>query len=210
MSSPFTNPNYKEATKPSQYFRITEGTHLIRILTPASECVSYYAEFVEDKEGKKQKYTYPDNGDGVLPPNRKSADCKVNFALKIWNYETEQIQVWEVSQRKLKDFLLAIPAGKIKKDFTKFDIQIQRKGKTKNDTEYFPDKGEIEPLKPEIEKAMANTFVNLQAMATGQDPFDSELVIEPSSKSETVDDTPLPEIILDDVTFDENGAPMPF
>jgi hypothetical protein len=192
--SPFSS-GYTDPKKPSKYLKLSEGTHLLHFLTEPKDVVSYFVQFVDGNDGKKQKICTPDLGDGNQP-----ADTKRTWAFKVWNYDIEEIQILEVSQRSIQDYLHSIATGKIRKDWTKYPIQITRKGE-KMETVYTCMAGDNQAITLEIEKAMANTFVNLQAMATGQDPFDSELVIEPSSKSETVDDTPLPEINLDEMPF---------
>jgi hypothetical protein len=198
--SPFAT-TYQAPKKPSKYLRLTEGTHMIHLLSKPEEVVSFFSIF--DEETKK-KTCYPDLGDGNQP-----AGTKNNWAFKIWNYETKEIQIWEVSQNSIKDFLKTLASSKLKSDWTQYPIEVSRKGE-KLETVYTCIAGDKQPITKEIEKAMANTFVNLQAMATGQDPFDSELVIEPSSKSETVDDTPLPEINIEEIQIDTDSVKMPF
>jgi hypothetical protein len=191
-TSPFSS-GYQEPQKPSKYLKLTEGVHLIHLLTPPQEVVSYFVEFLEGSDGKKQKICTPDLGDGTYPANTKRT-----WAFKIWNYDTQEIQVWEVSQKSIQSYLSAIPQGKIKNDWLKYPIQITRKG-DKMDTEYLLDKGDTSLIPAEAEKAKANTYVNLSAMIAGQDPFDSDIVVQSPGRDDMSDDTPLPVINVDDV-----------
>ena len=171
MSNPFSQ-GYIEPKTPTNYFKITEGTHLIRILTPKTEILSYFCEYVKelDSSGKETsvKKCYKDLGDGKQPGGTKRV-----WAALIYNHDLELVQVAEFAPKSIQNFLFTLASGKIKNDWTKFEIQITRTGQAM-DTEYTCIAGDTldfpEDLVMELEKQ--KTKFDLSKMETGEKPFE--------------------------------------
>lgn len=171
MANPFSQ-NYSEPTQVGNYLKLTEGVHLIRILTPKEEVVSYFTEFVETPDGKRQKICYPDLGNGQMPLSSTGEPTKLVWSFVIYNKDLKKVQVAEFSQKAIRSFLYSIASGKIKNDWSKFDIQITRKGQGL-DTEYTLLAGDTEELTHEEREICVASYsqINLQAMEVGEDPF---------------------------------------
>lgn len=200
MSNPFSS-SYIEPNQASKYLKLTEGTHVFRIVTPKEEVLSYFVEFVDgtDDTGKaiKRKVITPDKGDGKQPNNSKRS-----WAFKIFNQDLQIVQVWECGQKSLQESLANIARGKIRNDWTKFDIQVTRKGQTMMDTEYFFLAGDTEELTSEAKTIIADTYVNLDALQLGEDPFESTNTIKSDSPEES-------DLVSDDLP-DVDSIEIPF
>jgi hypothetical protein len=182
MSNPFEN-GYVEPQKTQRYLKFNEeGSYLFRILTPKDKVITYYKGFKENAEENESKvWTAPDNGDGQLPTipdniqlkkwSATDPGFKLYWSVVVYNHDTELVQVWDISQKIFKDFLFSIASGKIRTDWSKFDIQVSKKGE-KTQTAYNILTGDTEELSNEAKKIIAETKVNLKAMETNNDPFE--------------------------------------
>jgi hypothetical protein len=171
MSNPFAS-EYKEPSSPSNYLKLTEGVHVIRLLTPKSEVVSFFTEYAETADGKKQKICYPDTGNGQMPLSTQGEPTKLCWAFIVFNQDLKKVQVAEFSQKVIRNFLHSIAGGKIKNDWTKFDIQITRKGQGL-DTEYSFNVGDTEELSHGDREICVASYpkIDLSKMEKGEDPF---------------------------------------
>ena len=91
------------------------------------------------------------------------------MACAVWNYETESVQVWEITQKSIMDALATITNDPDFGHPNNFDLKITRTGEGL-DTQY----GVIpisSPLDPNLEPLLANPGVNLEALFKGEDPF---------------------------------------
>jgi hypothetical protein len=212
-----TNPfatGYVEPKAPSKYLNFKdEGSYVFRILTPKEKVVTYFRAFKENvAEGESKKLVLENKGDGTIPEIpagiklkqfQNENPLKLVWAVVVFNQETKEVQILEISQQAIKGFLIATTRSKLKNDWTKFDVEVIRQGQ-KTETEYFINTGEVAPLTANDEAIINSTFVNLEAMAKGQDPFDKDSV---EKVFEIVKDVePLPEITDEEI----DQAKMPF
>ena len=197
--SPFS-ANYKQPQTQTNYLKFKEeGSYVFRILTPKEKALVYWIDFFQTPDGKFSKKVFPYQENGQKPLEA-SPEAKLVWVFSILNKDLNKIQIWEVSQRTIQNFLLSITKGKIKNDYTKFDIQITKIGQ-KLETEYSIIPGDTEILTQEEKELIKLTPINLQAMEKGEDPF---LAISPYNKEETFhEDIDLPNI-------DEIVEKMPF
>jgi len=169
MSNPFAS-NYTTPLAKTKYLKFQKGANLFRILTPKEEVVSYYIDFVINDEGKKTKNIYPDNGDGQFP--MEAEEPKLVWAVTVFNLDINEVQILEISQKTIKDFLFSITSGKIKTDWTLFDIQVTKTGDDKDTTKYSMIAGNDAELSEVHQSIISSTFVDLSQMELGGDPFD--------------------------------------
>ena len=146
-SNPFAT-DYVEPIQKTDYLKFTEGAHVFRILTPKEKVISYFVEYIDNADQTKTKIAYPDLGDGQLPTEK----AKSIWGMLVYNYKTEQVQILELSANTIKKYLTSIIRGSFKTDFTQYDLQVTRKGKGMNDTEYQIASNDTAPLTPEIQK----------------------------------------------------------
>lgn len=181
MANPFIE-GYKKATSNSNYLNFKEeGVYLFRILTPKTEVITYYRGFKETApEGESKKVILPDNADGIIPAIPEGVTFKVYgnenpiklvWAVKVFNHDTKTVQALEIDKKSIRDALFSIATGKIKNDWTKFDIQVTRKGQQK-ETEYFVVAGDTQELSDEAKQIIDNTPFDLSQMEKGGDPFE--------------------------------------
>lgn len=194
MANPFEK-NYIEPAKETNYLKFTEEkSYLFRILTPKTEVITYFLEFIEPEPKKFKKIVYKDNGDGISPVGMNTDPTKqpkLTWCMLIWNRDAQKVQIWEVTQKTIRSYLHSIVSGKIKNDWTKFDIQITKTGKEK-ETKYNFINGDNEDLteeeKNQINKELSG--IRLQAMEEGKDPFDLDTVDELLDKAANQSELP--------------------
>ena len=93
-------------------------------------------------------------------------------AMKIWNYETQQVQVWSTTRSTIKEVIIGFTKSKLLWSPLQYDIEVTKKGE-KKETKYTIIAGSKEDLSPEITKAVESTPCNLEALITGGDPFEA-------------------------------------
>jgi hypothetical protein len=168
LKSPFSS-DYVEPKLPSNYLKLIEGQHLFRILSKKDEVLNYFVEFIDGEDGKTKKVIYPDLGDGSLP----NIKAKSVWAMLVFCKIENRVKIWECSQKKIQKYLFAIVTGKLKNDWTKYDIQITRTGSTMENTEYNMITGDNEELEENdkivIQKDLEK--IDILKMLTGEDPF---------------------------------------
>jgi hypothetical protein len=171
MANPFS-PNYQTPAKTSGYFKMSDGSNLIRILSAKEDVITYFVEFIDGSEGKKEKITYPDRGDGSFPETLGEKPTKLIWAVIIYNHDLKKVQVAEFSQKTIQSYLYTIASGKIKNDWRQFDIQITKTGQNM-DTEYTLMTGDTQPLSSEDQAICKAEYskINLEKMLTAEDPF---------------------------------------
>ncbi len=191
MANPFQE-NYKTPAQNSKYLKFPdEGSYLVRVLTPKTEVVTYFAEFLKDAEDKIKKFVHEDKGDGTVPPSAKpelGKPPKLSWAvvaLDRTDPENEELKIWEIPQKSIQDFLFSIASGKIKTDWSKFDIQITKKGQ-KLETKYFFQSDDAEDLTKTLQAKVDEELskINLKALEEGNDPFESSNDEEEAKKKE--------------------------
>lgn len=171
--SNFLPDNYAVPEAESGYLRLTEGEHKFRILAPALIGYEYW-----NTEGKPVRSMDAPAGvpsdiriDSYGNPER----VKHFWAMTVWNYAEERVQILQVTQatilRAIEGYIREPDLG----DPRGYDIKITREGKDKNSTKYsvmaLPPKELPVSVKDQIEKGPK---VNLQALLTGENPFESD------------------------------------
>jgi len=171
MANPFKTGYVEPKNEKSPFLNFKdEGNYVFRILTPKTEVLTYYKGYIDNPaEGEKKVWTAPDNGD-LKKFKPTHLGYKLVWAMVVFNHDEQQVQVWEVSQQSIKSTLFAIANGKLKNDWTKFDIQVTRTGQ-KTETEYTVLPGDSEELSDEAKEIIAKTDVDLSQMEKGEYPF---------------------------------------
>ena len=159
----FLPPDYEVPQAGGKYFRPKEGSHKIRILD--SPVLGYVLWENDELKGRYKT------------PTGKSRHF---WAMAIYNHATEEVQLWEVTQQGIQNDLKDLANNPDWGSPVEYDITVIRKGTTKDDTSYSlqpsPNKGQ---LPTEAQQKVAETTVNLQALFTNGDPFDTpEFVTE--------------------------------
>lgn len=157
-------PNNYELPKSEggKYTKLQNGTTKIRILTSP---IIGWEYFSNDNKPNRSRIPY-----SWIPVDSKDGKkAKEFWAFVVYNYDEERIQVMEITQKSLKEQLLALARDEDFWDPKEYDLKITRSGE-KLDTTYniiALGKAEFTNQKA-IEEAQA---VNLEALYDGNDPF---------------------------------------
>lgn len=163
-------PDSFESPKTSgQYLKLADGENVrIRIL---SKPIFFWQWWSLDNKPLRVAY----DGSFAKTPEHADPSKKSQFvwAMTVWNYNTEKVQIWSPSQAAFKNALESYAKDSDIGDPTLFDIKIGRKG-TMMETEYsiIPlQKAEnMKPISKEIIEEASR--VNLNALITNDNPFE--------------------------------------
>lgn len=157
--SDFLNDDYEIPKGPSSYTKFDPGTHKLRILTaPLMGWVSW-------KDKKPVRYAM------AARPEPAPKDLKHFWAVIVFNHNTKQIEILELTQKALQTTL---------KDLNKnpdwgapygYDVTVTRVGTTINDTEYSLLPSPKKPVDSEIIEAFKAKPIQLDLLISGDDPF---------------------------------------
>lgn len=169
--STFLPPDYQAPKADSKYLRINDGDNIrLRIL---SAPLIFWQYWTNDKKPVRHLFV---PGDVIPPPPKNVGEDKVAkfvWALKIFNYASNSVEIWEISQKgiqtKLTDWNKDTDFG----DPTTYDIKVARKGKDKGTTTYSVDAlMKKENMTPMLDDILAEAKkIDLNALLTGDDPF---------------------------------------
>lgn len=156
-----------------KYTKIKENEPVkLRIL---SEAITGYVYWTTENKPVRSELHF-----SSTPNIREDSKPKHFWAFKIWNYSTEQIEIWEISQASIRDALWAYWKDDEYGDLRGFPLKITRTGKGL-ETKYQVIAGQIKPLDEAIAIASANTLVNLHALYDGSNPFYSDSNTTPAA-----------------------------
>lgn len=118
-------------------------------------------------------------------PDPKDQKVKHFWAMIVWNYSTEKIEILEITQKSLQETLRNLSVKKGWGNPVKtYDLSVDRSWSWL-ETEYQLAPIPPYPLDPAIENELAKTKVNLQALFYGVDPF-NETWTEPISADDFI------------------------
>lgn len=165
----FLPEGYEMKTSSWKYFKIQEWeTIKVRILTNSVIWREYFKDVdwkaYPIRQQKKFNWTPADSKDGREPKEFR--------AFCIYNYETEGIQIWEITQSSIKKAIFNLWKDPDFGDPKNYDIKITREGKWL-DTKY-----QIVPLnswvfanKPVLDEVKT---IRLEELFEGWDPFNPQ------------------------------------
>lgn len=167
------------------YAKLLQGENKFRIVgdiddTPPGFIVGMVG-WTTDEEGQRRPVRYT-TGESV--PQTFDEKPKEFFAMIVWSYAEERIQILELTQAGLKDELIKLDADEDWGDLRKYDISIIRSGEGL-ETSYVMTPKPHKKRSDEINAAVKAMKVNLNALFTGDDPFAEEAPsAEPSGGDE--------------------------
>ena len=150
----------------SNYFKPQKGkSNKVRVL---SDTPLYgFVHWTTDRRPVRWPYDGP-RPSADFDPNERA---KKFLAMVAWNYETESVQVWEVTQSSIINALHEISRDADFGHPVNYDLKITRQGEGLETTyQLFP---VASPLTPELEDTMKTHGVLLEALFHGEDPFAS-------------------------------------
>lgn len=158
--------NYEPPASSSEggsYTKIKENEPTkLRIL---SEAVVGYSYWTNDNKCIRSELRFE------YTPNIREGDKPKHFwAFKVWNYTTNQVEIWEITQASIRDALWGYWKDDEYGDLRNYPLKITRTGKAL-ETKYQVIAGQIKALDDAVAIASANTPVNLHALFEGGNPF---------------------------------------
>jgi hypothetical protein len=171
----FLPVNYSVPKSQGNYTKLEQGDTTLRIL--ASPIIGWLGWI-----GKEPKRFRMDDKPVDLRPFERQ-EAKHFWAMPVYNYKLDRIQIWEVTQvgiqTKLEEYAKDDDWGS---PVNRYDIKITRIGEGM-ETKYSVIAKPHSETKHEIKEKFEMTPINLEALYTGDDPFSTE-------KQEIIDDIP--------------------
>lgn len=176
----FLPPAYQVPDKSRQFMKLTPGDNLIRVLSAP------LLGFVVFTEEKKPLRRHIEEGDFSIV-DLEEAKAKRNedgdfegskhfWVMLVWDYASQAPKILEITQISVLKPLYALANDEDWGDLRDFDININRVGTGKNDTEFSVTPKPHKELLPEIQEVMKeleeNGFLDLNAIWKGEYPFE--------------------------------------
>jgi len=148
MNGSFLPPNYEVPKTGGSYTKFQPGDNKFRILSAPVMGFEYW-----NTEGKPVRlHNYPD----VKPANMRNGETIKHFwALKVWNYRTEALEVLEIVQSTIQSAILALSSSADWGDPREYDITINKSGSGKENTKYAIMPSPMKPAATHILEALA-------------------------------------------------------
>lgn len=171
----FLPEDYREPTGESKYLNLTEeGDYTIRILSEPIMGYEYWKTIDKKRVPIRKRLDEPINTEELeISPRTGEVEMpKFFWAMKVYNWDKDKVQVWEVKQAKIRKALEAYARNKKWGDPQNYDIVVTRTGLGFSDTDYaVVANPPIEPLDKALQAKCDNVSVNLNSLYDGEDPF---------------------------------------
>lgn len=168
----------------SNYLKLTPGTHRIRVVAPATIGIEWW----EDENGNVRQ---PGDKGKAVPkrvkigeavPVKAGGATKTFWALPVWAYTTNTLQILSVTQPSIQRELKKLDHDKDWGNLTGYDIEIDREGSGQYDTSYSVTPKPKKPLEDDIKEQLSvGGLPRMEAMFDGEDPFAESVEIDMDS-----------------------------
>jgi hypothetical protein len=157
----FFQQDYKLPTT-SNYMKFLEGENTFRVLSSAIVGYEYF-----NKENKPIRSKLPFD---ETPNIKEGSEVKHFWAFAVWNYKDERVQILELTQKSIMQYIKGLVDNKRWGNPTGYDITVSRTG-TGLATEYTCRAEPHSTLEDKIAEAWSKANVNLNALYKSEDPF---------------------------------------
>ncbi len=164
----FLPEGYEVPNKKGNYMKFQTGANRFRIL--ASPILGY-EYWVEDDKGNR-KPVRKHTADEISLNEVEAEEVKHFWAMPIWNYDEEKVQILEITQKGIQKSLRALAKDEDWGSPLGYDIVVTKTGE-KLETEYQVQPKPTKPLPKEIKAKFEEMNINLNALYSGDDPFKS-------------------------------------
>lgn len=168
----FLPSNYDVPQKAGNYMKFVDGENRFRIL--GSPILGWEAWEDTAEGGRKpirKRMDQPFSTDEVSEPDK----IKHFWAMPVWNYKDERVQILEITQKKIQKSLRALAKDEDWGSPKEYDIVVTKSGEKLN-TEYEVNPKPHKKLDPGVTEMYKNMGIKLEALYEGKDPFASEHV----------------------------------
>jgi hypothetical protein len=143
-----------------------EVTTRLRIM---SEAITGYVYWSVDNKPMRSK-EYPQ----ATPAIREDSKVKHFWAMKVFNYTTKQVEVWEITQTSIRDLIMGFIQDEDFGDPQNFDMKITKTGKGL-ETKYSVLPGTVKAPDPAIVSEANGTVIDLAALYDDENPFVTDI-----------------------------------
>lgn len=164
----FLPDNYEVPQKGGNYMKMKDGENRFRILTSP---ILGYEWWEQDGETRKPVRVRMDAKITTTPESEKA---KHFWAMPVYNYQEEAIQILEITQATIQKAIKALAKDADWGSPVNYDLVVTRSGKELN-TEYQVQPKPAKELDKTIAEKFAQTNIRLEALYDGDDPFSSEI-----------------------------------
>lgn len=161
MTNDFLPAGYAAPTS-SGYMKFQNGENRFRILD--KPIVGWL-----DWENKKPLRFAYDNKPAPIDPTKP---VKHFWAFVVWNVKEAKVQVLEITQKSIQNAITNLSQDSDWGSPFGYDIKVTKSG-SGMDTEYTVNPAPKSPISEEVKNEFKATKINLQALFSGGNPFDS-------------------------------------
>jgi len=160
----------KQETDKAEYFKPQPGDNRVRVVAPPLAGYLDWDYTDPSKPKGKPVRTVLSKGKPVPLNKDKDKQPKVFWAIAVYNYATESIAVWEVTQVSILDTLMGYLQDSDFGPLTEYDIKINKTG-SNLETKYKVTPGPVKPFDEKITEAISGVSITLEALLENGDPI---------------------------------------
>lgn len=164
----FLPDSYEVPQKAGNYMKLKDGENRFRILTSP---ILGYEWWEQDGETRKPVRVRMNDKIVTTPESEKA---KHFWAMAVYNYNQEAIQILEITQATIQKAIKALAKDSDWGSPLGYDLVVTRSGKELN-TEYTVNPKPAKELDKTVAEKFKKTSINLNALYDGEDPFASEV-----------------------------------
>jgi hypothetical protein len=169
----FLPKDYNVPDNGGNYMKFQPGENRFRVL--ASPILGYVYWTTDATGGRKPNRIRMSER---VPANVILADDddpKHFWAMPVWNYQDEQVQILEITQKGLMKSIRQLAADADWGSPVNYDLVVTKSGQ-KLETKYSLQPKPAKPLDEGITRAFTDMHINLDALYDGKDPFAGDVI----------------------------------
>jgi len=178
----FLPKDYKEPVT-NNYMKFADGTNTFRVLSSAIIGMEFWKDIKKDdgtigRTPVRRRMDEAILNEEIGTKKDNSPDFPKHFwAFVVYNWNDDAIQILEITQVRIRKAIKALIDNPKWGDPKEYNIVVTRSGEG-FETEYNTQPEPKEKLPEEITKRYEAMNINLEALFSGDDPFNSEIEIE--------------------------------
>lgn len=172
--STFLPDNYTPPASNSHFMKLQDGENNFRIMSSPIMGWTYWDKLNGNKpvrlEYTAENYKIAEES-ASKNPDPKDQKVKHFWAMIVWNYDTKNIEILEITQKSIQEALRTLSTKKgWGNPVDAYDISVDKSG-SGIDTEYQLSPIPPEPTSEEITQEFNKKIIKLRALFYGVDPF---------------------------------------
>ena len=183
--SDFLPDTYEVPAKSGNYMKFQPGENTFRVL---SSPIIGWVYWVTGVDGTRKPVRKRQDEKIVTAEVEDEEQVKHFWAMPVYNYEEEKIQILELTQATIQREIKSLAKDKDWGSPINYDLKVTKTGKDKL-TKYTVNPKPAKPINPEIVKEYQAMKINLEALYSGSDPFAKPT----NGKNEEIDMDDVPE-----------------